>query len=130
MDKNTRNIVNWVLIAMMVMLPLRSVMAVAHTACDMHDQASQVVEDHSMHMMHQMNEQAQMDAGKSQDSDCCDSEISCSADCGIGMSVSYIAQSTVMLPALYETAFNPLVNNNLVFRELTPPTRPPANLQI
>jgi len=115
---------------MMVMLPLRSVMAFAQSTCEMHDQASQAVEDHSMHMMHQKAEDAQSDTGDSQNSDCCNSGITCTGDCSVGMSVSFITQSAVMLPALNETEFNPLVNNSLVFRDLTPPLRPPANLQI
>ncbi len=119
---------NWVLIAMMVMLPLRSVMAFAQTTCEMHDQASQAVEDHSMHMMHMMAEVTQVDAGEPQNSDCCDSGITCFADCSMGMSVSFIAQSAVMLPVMNEAAFNTVVNNNLVFRVLAPPIRPPANL--
>jgi len=129
-NKNTRNILNWVLIAMMVMLPMRSVMAFVETACEMHDQASQVVENHSAHMMHQMDEDVQIDADESQNNDCCDSDISCTGDCSTGISVSFITQSAVMLPVWNKTAFNPLVSNNLVFRDLTPPLRPPANLQI
>jgi hypothetical protein len=129
-NKNTRNILNWVLIAVMVMLPLRSVMAFALTSCEMHDQASQAVEGHSMHMMHRMVENARSDTGDSQNSDCCNSGITCTGDCSIGMSVSFITPSVVMLPALNEAEFNPLVNNNLVLRDLTPPLRPPANLLI
>jgi hypothetical protein len=126
-NKKTRNILNWVLIAMMVMLPLRGVMAFAQATCEMHGQAT---EDRSMHMMHQMAEDVQIGADESQNHDCCDSGISCTGDCGTGMSVSFITQSAVMLPALNKTAFNPFVNNNLVFRDLTPPLRPPENLQI
>jgi hypothetical protein len=126
-NKKTRNILNWVLIVMMVMLPLRGVMAFAQSTCKMHDQA---MEGHGMHMMHMMAEDVQIDADESQNCDCCKGDITCSGDCSIGMSVSFITQSAVMLPALNKTAFNPLVNNNLVFRDLTPPLRPPENLQI
>jgi len=129
-NKNTRSILNWVLIAMMVMLPMRSVMAFAQSACEMHDQASQAVKGHNMHMMHQIAEDAQSDTAESQNHDCCDSNISCTGDCSTGMNVSFITQSAVMLPVLNKTAFNVLVSNNLVFRDLTPPLRPPANLQI
>lgn len=129
-NKNTRNILNWVLIAMMVMLPMRSVMAFVDTACEMHDQASQTVKGHGMHMMHQMDEDARIDADVSRNNDCCDSDVSCTGDCSTGVSVSFITQSAVMLPVLNKTAFNPLVSNHLVFRDPTPPLRPPANLQI
>ena len=126
-NKNTRNILNWVLIAMMVMLPMRSVMALAQSACEMHEQAEK---GHSMHMMHHIAKHAQSNTAESQNHDCCDSDISCTGDCSTGMSVSFITQSAVMLPVLNKTAFNVRVSNNLVFRDLTPPLRPPANLQI
>lgn len=113
---------------MMAMLPLRSSMVFAQTTCEMHDQASQLVEDYSMHMMHLMAEDTQIDNGESQNSDCCDSDITCTSDCGMGMSVSFIIQSAVTLPALNKAAFNALVNNNLVLRDLAPPIRPPTNL--
>lgn len=130
MNKITRSILNWVLIAMMVMLPMRSVMAFAQSACEMHDHVSKAVENHSAHMMHQIAKDAQSDTAESQNNDCCNGGISCTGDCSTGMSVSFITQSAVMLPVLNNTAFNVLVSNNLVFRDLTPPLRPPANLQI
>jgi hypothetical protein len=129
-NKNTRNILNWLLIAMMVMLPLRSVMALAQTTCEMHGQASLEMEGHSMHTMHMMNEDAQADNGATQNRDCCKSGKTCTGDCCIGISVSFITQSAVLLPEFNEAAFNPLVNNSLVSRNLAPPVRPPANLQV
>ena len=129
-NKNTRSIINWALIAVMMLLPMRSVMAFAQSTCEMHDQAPQAVKVHSMHMMHQVVEDSQSDTAESQNHDCCDSDISCTGDCSTGTSVSFITQSAVMLPVLNKTAFNVLVSNNLVFRDLTPPLRPPANLQI
>jgi hypothetical protein len=135
-NKNTRNILNWVLIAMMVMLPLPNIMAVAQAGCEMHDQASQAAQDHSMHMMHLMDEDARIDAHESRNNDCCDRDmscgrdISCTGDCGTATSVSFITQSAAMLPTLNRAVFNPLVDNNLVFRNLAPPVRPPSNLQI
>ena len=83
-----------------------------------------------MHMMHQMDEDARIDADVPRNNDCCDSDVSCTGDCSTGVSVSFITQSAVMLPVLNKTAFNPLVSNHLVFRDPTPPLRPPANLQI
>lgn len=115
---------------MMVMLPLRSVMASAQTTCEMHGPASQAVEDHSMHVMHLMTEDLHESANEADACCCCDSAMKCTGDCGIGMSVSFIAQSAIALPALNETAFRTHVDNNLVFRDLAPPIRPPENLQI
>ena len=114
---------------MMVMLPLR-VMAFTQTSCEMHDQSSQAMEGHGMHMMHQMDEAVQTDADESRNSDCCDNDTSCTGDCGLGMSLSFITPPAVMLPVVNKAAFNSLVNNNPVLRDPAPPVRPPANLQI
>ncbi len=130
MDWNTRNLLSWVVIAMMVMMPLRGVLALTHTTCDMHDPASQVMDDHRMHMMHQVNEFVSMDVAESLECCCCDSAMQCGSDCGIGINASCITQSVFTFPSLNTTTFHTFVNNNLVFRELAPPIRPPANLQI
>ena len=115
---------------MMVMLPMRSVLAFTQSTCEMHDHVSKAMENHGAHMMHLMGEDAQSDTGDSQNSDCCNGGITCTGDCSVGISMSFITPSAVMLPALNEAEFNPVVNNTVVFRDLTPPLRPPANLQI
>jgi len=125
---NTRSILNWVLIAMMVMLPLRGVMAVDESTCELHDQASQGVMDHAIHMAHVLAEDAGVDTAESSDCCCCDNNMRCTSDCGIGTSVSFISQSAFTLPASTETAFHTHVNNDLVFRDPAPPVRPPASL--
>ena len=114
---------------MMVLLPLRGVMALDQSACEMHNEASEEVVDHGSHAMHLMVEGAQMDADETQNC-CSDLSMNCNSDCGIGMSVSFFMQSAITVPAQNETAFRTHVNNNLVFRDLAPPIRPPASLQI
>ena len=114
---------------MMVMLPLRGVMAFDRSACEMHNYASEEVVDHSLHAMHLMTEGVKMDADESKNC-CSDLSKNCYSDCGIGMSVSFITQSSITIPAQNKTAFRTHVNNNLVFRDLDPPIRPPASLQI
>ena len=114
---------------MMVMLPLRGVIALDRSTCEMHNEASQEVVDHRLHARHLMNEGVQMDANESQNC-CSDLSTNCHNDCGIGTSVSFIMQSAITVPAQNATAFRTHVNNNLVFRDLAPPTRPPASLQI
>lgn len=113
---------------MMVMLPLRGVMASSQSTCELHDEASQQVMDHDMHKAHMMAEDAGMDTDESNDCCCCDNGMKCTSDCGIGTSVSFITQSTITVPAQNETAFRTHVNNNLVFRDPAPPIRPPASL--
>lgn len=115
---------------MVVMLPLRSVMVFAQTTCEMHDLASQVANDHDMHVAHSMIEDTDEFAHDTDDCCCCDSAMNCVSDCGVGMSASFITQSGIALPALNENVFRTLVNDNLVFRDLAPPIRPPAYLQI
>ena len=114
---------------MMVMLPLRGVIALDQSACEMHNEASQEMVDHGLHTMHLMTDGVQMDANESQNC-CSDLLMNCTSNCGIGMSLSLIMQSAITFPAQNETAFRTHVNNNLVFRDLAPPIRPPASLQI
>ena len=110
---------------MMVMLPLRSVLAFDQTTCQMQGEASQEMVDHSMHMMFEV---AQVDTNEIHNC-CSDSGMTCSNnDCGMGMSVSFIMESANPVPALTKTSLRTHVNNILVLRELTPPTRPPAYL--
>lgn len=120
---------NWILIAMMAMLPLRSVIAFDQSSCEMHDQASMEV-DHSAHSMHAMSDAAQPESDQSNNCCCCDSDMKCSSDCGMGMSVSFLAQSVHTLPVLNQAAVRTHIDNSLVFRDLAPPIRPPASLQI
>jgi len=124
MHKTKRNILNWILVTMMVVLPLRGVQALDHSNCQMHDEASRVVNVHSMHMMSEATQVNTIDLHN-----CCDnSDVKCNSDCGIGTAVSFITQPAITLPALNETSFLAHVNNDLVFRDLAPPIRPPANL--
>jgi hypothetical protein len=118
---------NWILITMLVMLPLRTVLAIDQS-CQMHDQASQQPAEHHMHTGHIMPETDQDDTVASDNCCCCDSSMSCNFDCGIGMSASVIMQHALTVPVLNKSSFRTQVVNNLVFRELIPLTRPPAYL--
>ena len=109
---------------MMVMLPLRGVLAINYSICQMQDESSQEMIDHSKHMM---SVETQVDVNESHD--CCgDGDVKCHSDCGLGINISIIIQPVVTVPALNNTSFRTHVNNILVLRELTPPTRPPAYL--
>ena len=115
---------NWLLITMMLMLPLRGALADNQTACQMHDEPYQEIVDHGMHVV---PEAAQLGAAVFHDC-CSDDEIACNSDCGMGMSVSFILQSIIDVPVLNKALPQTCVNNILVLRELPPPTRPPAYL--
>ena len=116
------------LIATMVILPLRAAVAIDQSDCEMHDQVQQTMVDHSMHGMHQVDESVRFDVEEMQACCCCDTAIQCSTDCGAGMSVSYSLQSAVTVPALNASVLRTHVVNNLVFRDIPPPVRPPAYL--
>lgn len=130
---STRNLLSWILVALMVMLPLRGVMAFDQASCQMHDPGnnSAVAEmhDHSMHAMQGSPDDAGVaTSSESHDCCCCDGGMNCNGDCGIGLSASLIMQSVMTVPVLNRTAIRTQINNNLISRELIPPTRPPANL--
>jgi len=126
--QSLRNILNWILITMMVMLPLRAVLAIDQSSCQMHGESAQQFKGHHMHLRHMMSEAVQTDVADSHDCCCCESSVSCYYDCGIGMSASFIMQHAMTVPVLNKASFRTHVENNLVFRELIPPTRPPAKL--
>jgi hypothetical protein len=129
-NKRTRNFLNWILIAMLAMLPLRSVMALEKASCEMHAQDTQLMQDHAMHMMHSMVDHMQMDISVEEDCCCCDSAMSCSNDCGAGLNVSLITQPAVALPEINKPVYRAQVNHRLVYTDLSPPVRPPAHRQI
>ena len=60
---------------------------------------------------------------------CCDDLITnCSAACDQAVNVSLILQET-SYAAVYKYSFKSVsVSSKILFRELTPPSRPPANL--
>ena len=125
---------NWFLIAMIVMLPLRGVLALDRASCEMHDEASQIEQGHAMHMaghvtMH-MQEDVDLKAAGSDDCCCCDKSMQCSSHCGPGAGASVIIQSAFTVPELKRVTLRTHVNSGLIFRDPEPPVRPPENLQI
>lgn len=118
---------NWILITLLVMLPMRAVLAIDQS-CQMHELGSQQSMGHHMHSGHTMPETDHDDAVASDDCCCCESTVSCSYDCGMGTSASVIMQHALTVPVLNKSSFRTQVVDNLVFRELVPLSRPPAYL--
>ena len=60
---------------------------------------------------------------------CCDDpSTNCSAACDLGINVPLVLQET-SYTAVYKDSFTSAsVSSKILFRELTPPSRPPANL--
>ncbi len=121
----TQRVLNWMLIASMVMLPLRLVWADIQPNCDMHEPS---VEHHAGHHMHHSLAMDQHDGVDSRDCCCCDSGSSCASDCGFSISVGVILPSGIDLSLPNAISIRTKIANDLVFREYSPPTRPPAYL--
>jgi hypothetical protein len=115
---------NWFLIATLVMLPLQTALAIDQS-CQEHEQVSQQPVGHHAHTGHETDHDETVG---SDNCCCCESTMTCNADCGVGISASIIMQNALTVPVLNQPSFRTRVVNNLVFRELVPPTRPPAYL--
>ena len=117
---------NWAVVIMMVMLPMRGVLALTQAACDMHETASHAAGDHSAHEMHHAVESVQTETADA--TDCCDSAAHCGGDCGMGTVFSFIAPSVISVPSTTGPGVRSRVTDHLVAREIAPPVRPPAYL--
>jgi hypothetical protein len=61
--------------------------------------------------------------------DCCDDlSFNCSAGCDLGVNITLILQQTSYSPVYKYSFKSALISSKILFRELTPPSRPPANL--
>lgn len=129
-NSKTHNILNWMLIVLMALLPLRNVMALEQVNCQMHEQSSIEMTAHGMHAMHDMSGIADVDANEQHNCCCCDSGMSCSGDCNLGLAVSFIMQPAITVPEIDGTTFHASINSPLALTEFSPPIRPPASLQI
>ena len=112
--------------------PMRSVMAMQQMHCDMDASSSvsevSVSENHASHDMSSMSQLAfnQQPSEKNQHS-CCSGSDSCSTNCDMGMAVSLLIQATSYEPLFLNVAEAESVSSAPIVRELTPPSRPPAN---
>ncbi len=60
---------------------------------------------------------------------CCDDlSINCSDACDLGVNVSLVLQETSYAPVYKDSFKSVSLSSKILFRELTPPSRPPANL--
>jgi len=114
--------------------PLSGVVA---APCDMANMGEMDVSSSSAVMPYHMNVAHDMSAMLSTDSKpsevnehgCCDDlSINCSGACDLGVNISLVLQET-SFSAVYKNSFRSvLLSSKTLFRELTPPSRPPANL--
>ena len=131
-NKRTHNMLNWMLIVLMAILPLRNAAAFEQVNCQMHEQSSIEMSDHDMHAMHGMShmDSSGDTAAAPDDCCCCDNSMSCNGDCGVGLGASFIVQSAITVPAISGTTCRTHINATLVLRDVSPPIRPPQNFQI
>jgi hypothetical protein len=124
---------HYVLIILLMLAPLRSVMAVEQAPCDMADMdmektsMSMPVMDHDMssHEMSSDHMQVEQSAATHQ---CCCCDSDCLSGCDMGMTASLFIQASVFTPVFINTSSSPGFNSEILARALTPPSRPPANL--
>ena len=128
-------LLRYALIILLMIAPLRSIAA---APCDMTEvnvssgSADVRIEmSHAVTMVHDMTAMLASDssqAGMTKGYNCCDDiSINCSAACDLGISVSLILQETSYSP-VYKNSFKVTsISSKVLFRELTPPSRPPEN---
>ena len=107
--------------------PLRGAMAVHCNMATMDDSSShaEMMAGHDMAaMMTAGSDQMDMNAGN-----CCDDiGSSCASACDFGVNVSLVLQEITYSP-VFENATNLVpASSETLFRELTPPSRPPARI--
>ena len=133
MNSKRYKLLHYVLIILLMFTPLSGVIA-AH--CDMGDMAEMDVSPGSTVMpgsvilTHDMSAMFSTDSMSSEMNghSCCDDlSTDCSVACDLGINVSLVLQQT-SYAAVYINSFKSVsVSSKILFRELTPPSRPPAN---
>lgn len=128
-----------------MLTPFRGVIAMSDSHCDMEEMQSASSHDemagtHDMSMMastvsmHQHNppqydQVAVEQAVKKHQCCCCDNDgSSCVGNCDMGITVSLLMQATFYAPVFIDVTEPAIFSPELVLRELTPPSRPPAIL--
>ena len=125
---NKRYLIHWMLIAMLAIMPYRSVMAM-ESGCEMNDAATHTMVDHSMHMAMDMDMQMEHSTDPARhDCCCCDNAMVCSSDCSSGIHFSFIIQQLIPVAANYRSSLIALADYEVLLRAPSPPIRPPANL--
>ena len=136
MNIKDNKLLHYVLIILLMIAPLRGVIAVP---CDMQEMNASsratvmpgtVMSDSVMpaHDMSAMLSTDSMSSGMIEHGCCDDSTVNCSADCDLGINFSLISQETSYSPVFNNSFKSVSFSSKILFRELTPPSRPPANL--
>ena len=131
MNSKPYKLLHYVLIILLMFTPFSGVVA-AH--CDMEEMdasSSSTVMPGSVILAHDMSTMLSTDAMSSEMNahGCCDDlSFNCSAGCDLGVNVSLVMQETSYAPVYKDSFKSVVISSKILFRELTPPSRPPANL--
>ena len=128
----------YLLIILLMITPLRSVMAEQGSHCDMDDMpgmSSTAITSNTManqmHMSQADNAQVDIDAPQYKQMQheccCCDGD-SCANNCDMGLSISILMQDSAFSPVFVSASYIKLFSSDILARALTPPTRPPLKL--
>lgn len=131
-------LLHYVLIVLLMFAPLRGVVAMQDTHCDMDemsmssssaDSSHEMMVSDEMHIMSSIDADAlQQESGQSDHQCCCCEGADCAANCDLGTVVSLVLQQSSYVPLFKDVSESISVSQNILIRELTPPSRPPATL--
>lgn len=133
---NHHKLLHYVLIVLLMIAPFRGIMAMQDTHCDMDEMnmSSSVADTgHDMMASHDMSAMSFTQAIQQQSSQpghqcCCCDGADCVANCDIGTVVSLVLQQSSYIPLFKDVSESFVATQNILVRELTPPSRPPATL--
>ena len=119
--------------------PVRGVLAVQQSHCDMDDMSmnsmsmSTMMQSHDMSAMSSADISVDMSAGKNTDkhqSCCCDGDCqaACMGSCDMNISASLLIQNSIYHPAFVKSTSSTGFSSEIIIRALAPPSRPPAQL--
>ena len=133
-------LLHYVLIILLVLAPVRSVMAEQNSACDM-DEMPAVMSDASTHQNHYSQIEPDtvvpdsvdttVETEKSQQMQhnccCCDGNA-CASDCNMGLAVSLLTRVSTYTPVFSSAEYVTIFSIDILVRTLSPPARPPLKL--
>ena len=133
----SNKLLHYVLIILLIIAPLRSVLAAQLMACDMKTASADVVlsAEHCQHKAG-LGSLMKIPASDLQDDllivkhtkSCCSTNSACMSDCHFAISASLLIQTAEYSPVLLVIDTFDNVSSSLIVRELSPPSRPPLSL--
>ncbi len=114
---------------LMMVAPLRGIVAAPCDMAEMNASPDVVMQGHDMSATLSTNSlSADLMESEMKGHGCCDDiSINCSGDCDLGINISLIAQGVSYSPVYKNSVAVDSFTYKTLFRELTPPSRPPAN---